>query len=205
MEQKTLFWSHKGKLVKGANFSVPNMLNTLLGPRPVVLVGSRSKSGHDNLAIFNTFEPVGAKPPLFTLLVRPLDRQRDSYENMKETGEWSVNFFRPKSIQKAHATQEHFPSTVSEFDAVGLEREKKEGIHSPFLAGAPVQMWFQWGREIEFPENGTRLVLGRLRKLWLSEEIQLSGSPDFTSFPIVSSWGLSHYVNGAQVTAGKSK
>lgn len=205
MDKKRFLWSEKGNLVRGDECSIPNMLNTILGPRPVVLVGTRAKSGTDNLAIFNTLQPVGARPPLFTLLVRPLDRQRDSYENMRETREWSVNFFRPKSIQKAHATRGHFPNSVSEFDAVGLEREKKKGIHSPFLAGAPVQMWFQWGREVEFPENGTRLVLGRLRELWLSEEIQLSGSPDVTSFPIVSSWGLSHYVNGAQVTAGKSK
>jgi flavin reductase (DIM6/NTAB) family NADH-FMN oxidoreductase RutF len=205
MDQKRFLWSEKGKLQGGDKLSVPYILNTILGPRPVVLVGTRATSGTDNLAIFNTLQPVGARPPLFTLLVRPLDRQRDSYENMKETREWSVNFFRPKSIQKAHATREHFPNTVSEFDAVGLEREKKEGIHSPFLASAPVQMWFQWGREIDFPENGTRLVLGHLRKLWLSKEIQLTGSPDFTSFPIVSSWGLSHYVNGAQVTTGKLK
>jgi len=210
MKQKTFLWSEKGKLEKRelekeANLSVPNMLNTILGPRPVVLVGTKSKSGQDNLAIFNTFQPVGAKPPLFTLLVRPLDRQRDTYENMKQTREWSVNFIRPDGVQKAHATSEHFPKSVSEFEALGLEKECKQGIHSPFLAGAPVQMWFQWCREIEFPENDTRLVLGRLRGLWLGEEIQLSESPDFASFPIVSSWGLSHYVNGSQVIAGRSK
>jgi hypothetical protein len=65
-------------------------------------------------------------------------------------------------------------------------------------------MWFSWGREIEIPENGTRLVLGHLKQLWLDDKLMDQGNFDFKSREFVSSWGLSHYVAPGKVVQVES-
>lgn len=198
----TYTWNKQGKRIGDQAAGIPTLLNNVLGPRLAVLVGSRSDREDDNVAVFNTFQPLGARPPLFSLLIRPLDRQRDTYENMRTTKEWTVNFIRPEWVTKAHATSQHFPPGVSEFEQVGLKKEQKDGISPPFVALAPVQMWFTWGREIDIPENGTRLIVGHLRQLWLSDQLVHEGDFDFSAREFVSSWGLEHYVVPGKVYPG---
>ena len=45
------------------------LINSLTGVRPAVLVGTRSGSGNNNLAIFNSLVHIGADPPLNGLLL----------------------------------------------------------------------------------------------------------------------------------------
>lgn len=192
-------WDEEGNFLGDESDGISTLLNDVLGPRPVVLVGTKSAREVDNVAVFNTFQPLGARPPLFSLLIRPLDRQRDTYENMKTTKEWTVNFIRPEWLNKAHATGQHFPPETSEFQQVDLKKEQKGGISPPFVSLAPIQMWFTWGREVNIPENGTRLIVGHLQQLWLTDQLIQNGKFDFSTRECVSSWGLDHYATPGKV------
>jgi flavin reductase (DIM6/NTAB) family NADH-FMN oxidoreductase RutF len=121
---------------------------------------------------------------------------------MKTQKEWTVNFIRPEWAAFAHQTAKHIPRGESEFDDEILIEESKPNIRSPFVKNAPIQMHMEWLREIPIPENGTRLVMGRLRQLWLSEDVQIDESLHFDAFPVLSSWGLSHYSHGNKITKG---
>ena len=196
---RTYKWNEKGTFL-GDNASViPTLLNDVLGPRPAVLIGTKSVREVDNVAVFNTFQPLGARPPVFSLLIRPLDRQRDTYENMKTAKEWTVNFIRPEWYKQAHQTSDHIPEDHSEFEYVGLKPQRRDSIALPFVEEAPIQMHFEWLREIPIPENSTRLILGRMRALWLSEDLQLDAEISLEHYPVLSSWGLNHYVHGREV------
>ena len=53
-------------------------VNSLAGFRQVVLVGSKSAAGHENLAIFNSLIHLGANPALLGLISRPDTVPRDT-------------------------------------------------------------------------------------------------------------------------------
>jgi len=196
-----LKWTATGDRKDDSIDNIPSLLNSLIGPRPVVLIGTQSDGDGNNLAIFNTFQPLGSSPPIFSVLIRPLDQSRHTYENMKTQKEWTVNFIRPEWVKAAHQTSQHLPKKESEFDSEVLIPEAKVGISAPFVKDAPIQMHFTWLREIAISENETRLVLGRLRELWTKVDLHLDQRLDFEKFPVLSSWGLSHYTHGKEVTA----
>lgn len=187
-------WDENGLTGNGVSkLKVTPLVHAILGPRPVVLVGSRSKEGIDNLAIFNTLNPLGTNPPLYSLLIRPLDRVRDTFSNILDGGKWTCNAIPPEMMDRAHASAEHFPSDISEFESLGIEKENKVGIREPFVQDSPVQMWMQFLRKLEIPENGTHLLIGRLRGLWIDEHWVKEGALDWDSYRALSSWGLSGY------------
>ncbi|NDB80030.1 flavin oxidoreductase, partial [archaeon] len=47
------------------------LINSLWGVRPAVLVSTIDKKGNSNLAIFNSLMHIGAHPPLVGLIFRP--------------------------------------------------------------------------------------------------------------------------------------
>ncbi|MCK7516855.1 MAG: flavin reductase family protein [Ignavibacteriales bacterium] len=63
-----------------------NLFNSLSGFKSANLIGTISKEGKTNLAIFSSVIHVGANPPLMGLLMRPVSVERHTYHNIKETG-----------------------------------------------------------------------------------------------------------------------
>ncbi|MCS7053720.1 MAG: flavin reductase, partial [Ignavibacterium sp.] len=68
-----------------------NFVNSLSGFKSANLIGTISKSGITNLAIFSSVIHVGANPPLIGILFRPLSVPRHTYNNIKETGCFTIN------------------------------------------------------------------------------------------------------------------
>ena len=46
-------------------------INSLGGFKSLVLIGTQSKNGQSNLAVFSSLFHLGANPPLFGIIVRP--------------------------------------------------------------------------------------------------------------------------------------
>ena len=62
------------------------LLNKVSGVKPGNLIGTRSESGINNLAVFNSVVHIGANPPYLGFILRPTTVERHTYENIKETG-----------------------------------------------------------------------------------------------------------------------
>src|SRR5271170_4905448 len=95
-------------------------LNSVVIPRPIAWVSSRSASGVDNLAPHSFFTVSSVDPPIvqFTSVGR-----KDSLENVEHTREFVVCLTPAALLEQVNATATNFPPEISEFDAVGLERE----------------------------------------------------------------------------------
>ena len=96
-------------------------VNSLAGFRQAVLVGTKSKEGISNLAIFNSLIHLGANPALFGLISRPDTVPRDTLQNIKDTQYYTLNFVQAKVYEKAHQTSARYEKNVSEFEQVGFE------------------------------------------------------------------------------------
>jgi flavin reductase (DIM6/NTAB) family NADH-FMN oxidoreductase RutF len=97
-----------------------NFINSLSGFKSANLVGTRSSSGVNNLATVSSVFHVGAHPPLLGMLMRPHTVVRDTLQNIKDTGVYTINHVHYSFADKAHQCSARYLSEQSEFDAVGL-------------------------------------------------------------------------------------
>jgi flavin reductase (DIM6/NTAB) family NADH-FMN oxidoreductase RutF len=113
------------------------LLTAVVVPRPIAWVSSLSPAGVDNLAPHSFFTVACVLPPVvqFTSVGR-----KDSLNNVEATGEFVVNLACESLFEQVNATGTNFPAEVSEFDAVGLEREPSLRIGPPRVAASPVAL-----------------------------------------------------------------
>jgi flavin reductase (DIM6/NTAB) family NADH-FMN oxidoreductase RutF len=147
------------------------LLNKVSGLKPANLIGTKSKQGRTNLAIFNSVVHIGANPPYLGFVLRPTTVERHTYENIKETGVYTVNQITTQMHQQAHQTSAKYERSVSEFDAVGLTEYYHEGFWSPFVTESHIKIGLEFEEEQYLKCNGTRLIIGKVQHLLLPEGI----------------------------------
>ena len=111
------------------------LLNSVVVPRPIAWVSSRSADGVDNLAPHSFFTVAGIDPPVvsFTSV-----GAKDSLRNVLATREFVVCLSPEPLVEQVNATATNYPPDVSEFDAVGLRREPSTRVAAPRVADSPV-------------------------------------------------------------------
>ena len=93
-----------------------------IAPRPIGLTSTLSKNGKTkNLAPFSYFQVIEHDPPMFIIgfSSRP-GREKDTFKNLKETGECVINTVSETMIEAVNATSIDAPLDVSELDVSGL-------------------------------------------------------------------------------------
>jgi flavin reductase (DIM6/NTAB) family NADH-FMN oxidoreductase RutF len=113
------------------------LLNSVVVPRPIAWVSTRSAEGVDNLAPHSFFTIAGIEPPVvqFTSV-----GTKDSLRNVLATREFVVCLSPEQLVEQVNATATDFPPDVSEFDAVGLTREPSSRVTPPRVAQSPVAL-----------------------------------------------------------------
>lgn len=170
-----------------------NFFNTLSGFRSSVLIGTTGKTGVQNLAIFNSLVHLGAHPPLLGFILRPTTVPRGTYENILETGYYSLNHITEKMLDAAHQTSAKYDNETSEFEAVKLTPEL--GIYpAPYVAESPVKMMLKFEEEHLIQRNGTRLIAGEIVEVRLDKNLmEEDGSIKMAANKLLATSGLYHY------------
>jgi flavin reductase (DIM6/NTAB) family NADH-FMN oxidoreductase RutF len=111
------------------------LLTSVVVPRPIAWVSSRSADGVDNLAPHSFFTVAGVNPGIvqFTSV-----RTKDSLRNVLATKEFVVCLCTEELIEKVNGTGTDYPPEISEFDAVGLTREPSLKVAPYRVAESPV-------------------------------------------------------------------
>lgn len=114
---------------------------SLIIPRPIGWVSTRSREGKDNLAPFSFFNGLASHPPVVMISVgEHQDRYKDTAKNIYETGEFAV-----QGVMDAHAkamadTAKITDPDIDEFVQVGLTKEPAKTIQVSLVAGSPWAM-----------------------------------------------------------------
>lgn len=169
-------------------------INSLGGFKSVVLVGTKNKDGQTNLAIFNSLFHIGANPPLCGLIVRPDSVERHTFENIIQTGFYTVNHIKPEFYENAHQTSARYPREVSEFDAAQLSAQYNNSFFAPFVAESAVQIGLSLQQKIELTINNTILLIGKIEFVSVPEDcIAPDGFVDLEAAQTVTCSGLDSY------------
>jgi flavin reductase (DIM6/NTAB) family NADH-FMN oxidoreductase RutF len=149
-----------------------SFLTSVVLPRPIAWVSSRSAEGVDNLAPHSFFTVSSVDPPIvqFTSVGR-----KDSLRNVEQTREFVVCLTPEWLFEQVNATGTDFPADVSEFDAVGIEREPSLRVAPPRVARSPVALECELHTTLTFGV-GT-VVMGRVVHAVIDEDVLEGGRP----------------------------
>ncbi|RRO21856.1 flavin reductase family protein [Flavobacteriaceae bacterium 14752] len=170
------------------------LINSIGGLKSANLIGSISKSGQTNLAIFNSVMHIGSHPALLGFILRPTTVERHTYENIFETNVFTINHIHPKMIAQAHQTSAKYEKSISEFEVVNLEKEFLDDFKAPFVKTSPIKIACEYQNEYKIQENACRLIIGKITDIYFDEGIQnLDGFVDLTKSESVGCIGTDAY------------
>lgn len=148
-----------------------NLINSCSGFKSANLLGSISKEGITNVAVFSSVTHLGSKPPTLGFILRPTTVPRNTHKNLKETGVFTINHIWEDVIEDAHHTSASYPEHISEFKVTNLEEEYKGNFKAPFVKGAPVQMAMKFVEEIHVASNNVWLIVAQIEELYVDDKI----------------------------------
>lgn len=114
-----------------------SVVKSLVVPRPIAWVSSRSADGVDNLAPHSYFTMVSSEPAIVQFVSTGT---KETLRNVMETREFVVNHTPAWLFEEINATGTDYPPGISEFDAVGLTREPSVTVAPPRVAEAPASI-----------------------------------------------------------------
>ena len=171
-----------------------NLINSCSGYKSANLIGSKSKNGISNVAIFSSITHIGSDPSMIGFFIRPTTVIRDTYNNIKETEYFTINHIHETILNDAHHTSAKYATSISEFDMTTLEEDYKKGFIAPFVKDSPIQIAMQYVEEYPIKANGTILLIGEIKDLYIQEHlIEKDGFVDLSKGKIAAISGLDGY------------
>lgn len=171
-----------------------NLFNSLSGFKSANLIGTISKEGKTNLAIFSSVIHVGANPPLMGLLMRPVSVERHTYHKIKETGFFTINQIHKDIFKQAHQTSARYDKDVSEFDACGLTPEFTEIVKAPYVKESKIKIGLKFLEEHEIKSNRTIFIVGEIIEIIFPDEVIVkTGYVDIEKAETIVISGLDSY------------
>ena len=175
------------------------LLNSVVVPRPIAWVSTRSQAGVDNLAPHSFFTVSSVSPPVvqFTSVGR-----KDSLRNALATREFVVAVCTEELDDAVNATGTDWPAYTSEFDACGLTRRPSTKVAAQGVEQSPVNLECRVVGTHEFGEGASASVVVFGEVVWASvaESVLADGRPEITLLRPVSRLGANEWGAVGEVT-----
>lgn len=171
-----------------------NLINSLSGIKSANLIGTCNSDGQTNLAIFNSVMHIGANPPLLSIIIRPHDAERHTYENIKATGYFTINAVDQNLLERAHQTSAKYAKGVSEFIMCKIKPSFSNLHPAPYVEESPIQLGLKIEEELHIKANQTIMLIGRIIEIKVSNgSIKKEGFLDLETLNLLGVNGLSNY------------
>tara|TARA_A200000113_G_scaffold218911_1_gene227022 strand:- start:4550 stop:5173 length:624 start_codon:yes stop_codon:yes gene_type:complete len=149
-----------------------NLMNSCSGYKSANLIGTISKNGQYNLAVFSSIVHLGSNPPLLGFFLRPTEVvPRHTYLNIKEKEFYTINSIDILNFEKAHHTSAKYPRDISEFDITGIKPKITHNFPAPFVDSSNIKIGMKFVEEIKIKHNRSRLIVGKIVSLDVKDEM----------------------------------
>lgn len=171
------------------------IINSVTGIKPANLIGTIDINGITNAAIFSSVVHLGSNPPLIGFMMRPQgDIPRNTYQNIIDTGYYTINHIHPEFVERAHYTSAKFDENVSEFERCKLTEQYIEAFKAPFVKESTFKMGLKFQQEIKIEINNTSLIIGEIIYLQIPDiAINEASEIDLSATNGVGISGLNSY------------
>ncbi|MDX1666162.1 MAG: flavin reductase [Saprospiraceae bacterium] len=174
-----------------------NLINTLSGYKPAMLVGTTGHRGTANLGLFSSIIHISAHPPLLGFHIRQLTVPRHTYHNIRAKGYFTLNHIHSGMLEAAHQASANYAEAVSEFEACGLSPQYSEDHPAPYVLESRIKIGLKYEEEHRIHANGSLLVVGKVVEILASEEaLDDSGHWKLQEQDSLAAAGLDTYYKG---------
>jgi flavin reductase (DIM6/NTAB) family NADH-FMN oxidoreductase RutF len=173
------------------------LLNSVVVPRPIAWVTTRSEAGVDNLAPHSFFTISSVQPPVvqFTSV-----GEKDSLRNAVATGEFVVSLCPEELVEQVNRTGTDYPPDVSEYDVIGVTREPSARVVPPRVAESPVALECRVVGTKGFG-GGSTVVFGQVVWIAVDERVLRDGRPEITLLRPLARLGANEWSTIGEVTS----
>ncbi len=171
-----------------------NFINCLSGFKPVSLIGTVNKDQEPNLSIFSNIIHIGADPALIGFINRPHAASPHTIANIEATKQFTINHIQSTFVSKAHQTSAKYEARINEFKETGLTEIYRNNFKAPFVSESNIQFALELVEIISIKCNGTFMVIGSLKDVYLNKELILNdGFIDIQKSGSIVSLGIDAY------------
>lgn len=110
------------------------LMTSIVVPRPIAWVGSRSPAGVDNLAPHSYFNVISTDPPIVHFTSAGV---KDSLTNVRATGQFTISIVGRELLTAMNTSSADFPADISEFDHIEVTKAAGKTVDAPYVAEAP--------------------------------------------------------------------
>jgi len=170
-----------------------HFINSLSGFKSANLIGTQSNAGMTNVSIVSSVIHLGADPAYIAFINRPHTVERNTLENIYETGVYTINHVNLDIFKDAHHTSARYPKNISEFDQTSLSAEYTDFL-APYVEQSRIRMGVEFREKKDIELNGTVMIIGEIVEVLVeSKLIQEDGKVDIVAAQTVSVSGLDEY------------
>jgi flavin reductase (DIM6/NTAB) family NADH-FMN oxidoreductase RutF len=171
-----------------------NFINSLSGFKSANLIGTKGLDSVDNLAIVSSVFHIGAHPPLLGMIMRPHTVVRDTLQNIKDTGVYTINHVCTDIAAAAHQTSARYPSEESEFLHTELTPLASQAVNAPYVKESKIALAMQVQDIQLIAINKTEMVIGQVVEVVMQDNyVADDGYVDIESAQTVAVSGLDAY------------
>ncbi len=151
-------------------------------PRPIAWISTRSAKNIDNLAPYSFFTVASCNPPvlLYTQVTQRSGIDKDTLQNLLETGECVVNIVDSALLEKMNQTSASIKIDESEFTFADVESCSSYHVKPRSVSASPIRYECTLRKIIrvsDLPTGGTVLLLD-VKCVYVREELFKNGSID---------------------------
>lgn len=166
------------------------LMTSLVVPRPIAWVASRSADGVGNLAPHSFFTVVCADPPIVAFASIG---DKDTLRNVLETREFTISVAPQTLMDEVNATSAQFDADTDEATALGLAMLPSTVVGPPAVAGSPGALECTLHSTVDL--GSSTLVLGTVVSFSIDEDVMQDGLPSYERLGLVArlgreEWGL---------------
>jgi flavin reductase (DIM6/NTAB) family NADH-FMN oxidoreductase RutF len=158
-----------------------NPFKSIVAPRPIGWISTRSVDGILNLAPYSFFNAFCDAPPIVGFCTT--GQKKDSLHNVEQTGEFAYNLVTRTLAQAMNATSASVAPEVNEFELAGLTPTASRIIAAPRVAESPVSFECKCTEILQLKgADGLKtpawLVLGEVVAVHISQSLLRDGVYD---------------------------
>jgi flavin reductase (DIM6/NTAB) family NADH-FMN oxidoreductase RutF len=177
-----------------------HFINSLSGFKSANLIGTQDIQGNTNLSIVSSVIHLGANPPLVGMIIRPHSVARHTFENILQTGFYTINQVNQSIFTQAHQTSARYDRDESEFDATGLTAEYLMDFKAPFVKESRLKYSVKLAEHQHLAINGTEFVIGEIVDVYVEDSaVEADGFIDLDTIETVAITGLDSYHTTAKL------
>jgi flavin reductase (DIM6/NTAB) family NADH-FMN oxidoreductase RutF len=170
------------------------LLTSLVAPRPIAWVSTRSPGGQRNLAPFSYFAAVSATPFLVSVSIGSrAGVDKDTLRNIRDTGAFCVNLATEGQLAQVNETAGEWGPEVDEFDRAGLQSADAQSVDAPYVADCPAVLECRVHQIVELEGSPNTLVLGEVLRVRVSDDVPMIPGTHFVDTaalrPVARLWG----------------